>query len=112
MSTPANFAASRMLVPSGTTTCRPSMVSVTCFTSAMDGIVARSGRRARGARRRGGGGRAAVAHHARRGLQLGLELVPELLETGDHGRRAAVAQHADGLAGHVVGDREQRVEVA
>src|SRR3989440_9010678 len=38
------------------------------------------------------------------------ELVPELLDAGDDGRGARVRQHADRLAGHVLGEVEQQVQ--
>src|SRR3954469_14284168 len=110
MSTPAYLAASRMLVPSGTLTVRPSIVSETSFGGGgACGAVAvvsamTSGRRRR--RRRGG-----RAQRAALSGDVSLELVPELLDPRHARRRAGVAQHADCLPGHVLGDLEQRVEI-
>src|SRR5262245_1954910 len=99
MSTPAVFAASRIDMPSGTVTGRPSIVSEIIFTSAI------CASRRRGATERRGNG-----DHATRGDNLRLELAAELLEARYDRRCARIAEHADRLATHVVGNGEQRVE--
>src|SRR6187397_3130011 len=87
---PACLAASMMVVPLGTLTGAPSMVT---FTSSS---VIRLHRR-----------------HCRlaRALNVGLELVTELLNSAHDRGGAGVAQHADGFASHVVGEIEQQLEV-
>src|SRR6266545_620979 len=48
----------------------------------------------------------------RRGpAQTRIELRPELLDPAHDRRGAAVAQHADGLPGHLVGEVEQEIEI-
>src|SRR5438874_273196 len=93
MSTPAAFAASRIDVPAGTETRRPSIVRLTpCV---MYGSASRHGR-----------------HEMMRLLRdERLEITPELLQSGDNRRCARIAQDTDRLARHVVGDLEQRVEI-
>src|ERR671916_2137851 len=98
MSTPASFAASRMLVPAGTVTWRPSTVRLTAGAAA--GAVMPSVSRDRGG-----------AHRAPPLGDVRLELVAELLDPAHDRRRARVAQHADGLARHVLRELEERVEV-
>src|SRR2546423_7224793 len=81
-----------MVVPSATVTGRPSMVRFTIFCSAM-------------------------LRHRRRyrvetaALNEGLEFAAELLDAGDDRDRTRIAQHADGLPRHLLGDVEQGVEV-
>src|SRR5690606_11499173 len=100
MSTPTVFAASRMDVPSGTDAARPSIVSEMVFTSAMSTSCRRCARERTGDR-----------NHAATGRNLRLEFVAEFLEARHHRRCARIAEHANGFARHVVGDRKQCVEI-
>src|SRR6266480_6947158 len=43
--------------------------------------------------------------------QIGLKLAPEFLDAADDGRRARVRQYADRLAGHVLGEIEQEIQI-
>src|SRR2546423_14564203 len=44
-------------------------------------------------------------------LNQRLELIAELLDSGDDGYRARIAQHANGFPRHLLGDVEQCVEI-
>src|SRR5262245_60724998 len=89
MSTPAAFAASRIDVPAGTDTGRPSIVRLTIW------VMLRHSRH----------------EEMRLLLDQRFELTRELLQPRHDRRRARVAEYADGLPCHVVGDLEQRVQV-
>src|SRR5678815_3731724 len=80
-----------MGVPAGTPTVIPSMVTLT---SACSGMLDRLKRR------------------RARPAQVRIELGAEFLDAAHHRGRARVAQHADGLARHLLGQVEQEVEVA
>src|SRR5581483_9052129 len=90
---PACLAASMMVVPRGTVTVAPSMVRVT-RSWVMAGPLRPGQRGPPGPR------------------EVGLELAAELLDPAHHRRGAGVAQHADGLAGHVLREVEEEVEIA
>src|SRR3954467_8876998 len=110
MSTPAAFAASRIDVPAGTDTGRPSIVRLTVCVLDAGAVIDRSASlcvqscvRCRSRERR---------HEMMRLLlDQSLEIAAELLETRHHRRRARVAENADGLPCHVVGDLQQCIEV-
>src|SRR5215207_1249243 len=101
-----------MLVPSGTRTARPSIVRLMSFgaggadcgaaavVSAMTTLVGRHERGGRGA-----------AHRTALAGDVRLELVTEFRDPGHDGRGAGVAEHADRLARHLLGDLEQGVEI-
>src|SRR5512138_3384997 len=84
---PACLAASMMVVPLGTATGVPSMVRLT---SSLIG-----------------------SRHRRRAapVDVGLELPAELRDAADDRGGAGVGKDADGLAGHVVGEVEEEVQV-
>src|SRR4051812_1395638 len=108
MRMPAAFAASRIDVPAGTETGRPSIVRLTvCGPGEVISRYASSRwlSRMRAVSCEGG--------HEKMRLLLDqrLEVAAELLESRDHGRCTGIAEHTDRLARHVVGDLEQRVEV-
>src|SRR5579862_9747534 len=96
MSTPAAFPASRIDVPSGTVTWRPSIVNVTI---------------ASGRYRRGSDGCSDTAKRTTLLADVRLELIAEFGDPRYYGRRAGIAQHTDRLPGHVVGDRQQGIEI-
>src|SRR5215207_805926 len=106
MSTPAVRAASRSDVPSGAATGRPSIVRLIVLTSAMNTHeYVRRDREATASGRGGGAERTPLAGN------VCFELVAPLLDARHDRHRARVAEHADGFAGHVLADLEQRVEV-
>src|SRR5579884_1933524 len=88
MSTPAYFAASRIDVPGGTVTWRPSIVRVM----------------------------SAMLRHRRHEemlllLDQRLEVPAELLDARRDRRGARITQHADRLAGHVLADIQEGIQV-
>src|SRR6185437_819189 len=87
-------AASRIDVPAGTLTDRPSIVRFTIAVACVSAIL--------GHRR-----------HEEMLLLLDqrLEIAAELLDAGRHRSGARIAQHTNRLACHVVADFEQRVEI-
>src|SRR6266571_1947356 len=113
MWTPAVLAASRMDVPAGTVTCRPSTVIVIVVGGAAVGAVMAFYVRCPMSDIRCP---PYASRHRRHGMHRSLldqrfEIPAELVDARHDRRRARVAEHADRLACHVVGDTEQRVEV-
>src|SRR3982751_3366918 len=89
---PACFAASMMVVPLGTLTGEPSIVTVT-NSSAITVVSHRCHCRLSGA------------------LNVRFEFVAELLNAAHDGCCAGVAQHTDCLAGHVIREVQQELEM-
>src|SRR6476646_6682398 len=96
---PACLAASMMVMPLGTLTRAPSMVTLTSSSAIAIG---------RGIKCR-------TSHCCQSGLasalDVRLELLAELLNSAHDRRRAGVAEDADRLAGHVVRQIEQQLEM-
>src|SRR6185503_7244203 len=110
MSTPAAFAASRIDVPAGTDTGRPSIVRLTVCVLDAGAVIDRC---ASLCMRSGVRSRSRDSRHemVRLLLDQRLEITRELLESRDDRCRAGVAQHANRLARHVVRDLEQCIEI-
>src|SRR5687768_12293189 len=106
MSTPAWAQASSRRVPLGTASVIPSMVTETFSTAA---VVSSAMAVFLGCVPERGSARA--GHGEVPGLHEGQVVAAELLDAGYDGRRRRVAQHADGLARHLVADVQQRVQV-
>src|SRR5918999_225060 len=102
--TPAIFAASMMVVPFGTLTGAPSMITLTNSSGIKLLLPCSSSQSRKHGSNRGHGGLA-------RALDVRLELVPKLLDPAHNRRGAGVAQHADRLAGHVIRQIQQELEM-
>src|SRR5438067_9410718 len=104
MRTPACLAASRMVVPLETVTGTPSMVSVTVSLGAAVAVMpspVTMGWPLSCECRRG----------APRARDIGFEFAAELLDAAHHRGGARIGKHADSLAGHLVGQVEEQVQV-
>src|SRR2546423_7675364 len=109
MRTPAALAASRIDVPAGTDTCRPSIVRLTvCVVEAGEVIVRYASSLSSAAAAGSGDRRDEVMGPF---LDQAFEIATELLQARHDRCRTRVAQDTDRLARHVVGDLEQRIEV-
>src|SRR5438034_8849647 len=106
MRMPAAFAASRIIVPEGTVTCRPSIVSVTeaVVVGAVIGADPSLAALARDDFQSWSGHRCWYEDRGAPLLDQRLEVAAELVDARRDRRRAGVAEHADGLAGHLLAD--------
>src|SRR5689334_6043602 len=89
---PACLAASMIVVPLGTLSVMPSIVTLTRSSAIRSSSDGSHGRLTR------------TGH-------IGFEFGSELLDPADHRRGARVAQHTDGRAGHVLRQVEQQLKV-
>src|SRR5438270_3984114 len=108
MRTPAAFAASRIDVPGGTETGRPSIVRLTVCGAGE--VIDRYASLCRLSRMHAGS-RYGGHEMMRPLLDQRLEIAAKLLEPRHDRRCTRVAEHTDGLARHVIGDLEQGIEI-